>query len=302
MLIIIPYFDYSDSQVLYDNHLKTLDWLSTQGHHVVTIEGGMGDTGKLAHTATPGHHYIYRKLKDVLWQKEAMINEAWRVCKELGLTDGAVMWLDSGCTLEDGVLNETERMLCNGYDFVQPFSKVHYIGIHGSILLSKPGAVSNALGTPHRSGGAPGGAFAARDTFFEHLGMLYPYSVVGAGDAFFLDAILGIKIGEASNPSEGLRNDIRRWGKKLYAGSYKIGYIEGPLRHLWHMANKNRNIGGRSKIMKDGDFNPRRHVRLDEGGMLMWNPKLKYPAILTMKAAVAEYLDRRNNRIHNREN
>lgn len=136
--------------------------------------------------------------------------------------------------------------------------------------------------------GAPGMAWAARREAWNQLGGLIDYSILGAGDWYFANAIMG-----TMDTCINLRNDVTgpfmekmlryqenvrqsRWEERSILGN--VGLVKGVIAHYWHGPRINRKYGTRGEILARAVYDPDKDLKVDWQGLYQLtnrNPQLR---------------------------
>lgn len=230
------------------------------------------------------------KSPDVLWQKERLLNVAFR---ELPPECEAVAWLDCDIVFDDDLWGERTIRALDRFSLVQPFERVHFLPPDGrpdgrplpegtNTRESLParmlaGAVGDEIfevtGTSLTRGYTPGHGWAARRELIDDHG-LYDALILGCGDKAICSAAYG-KIEEvirAIPMNEAQAVHFREWAvpfSRAVAGN--IGFVEGEAYHLWHGRMKNRRYVERYVDLAPYRFDPARDIFLDRSGVWRWN-------------------------------
>ena len=269
MIVLIPYYNFEANESLRENHLQSVQKVIAEGYTCVTVEAVLDGRKPLQMETSKTNHHIRLATKSALWHKESLINVGRKMLIRIGLHDGKLLWIDSGCYLGDGVLALTESLL-DEVDLIQPWTRVDYLSQNGnSIDKSYPGGVFADQATKSKHF-APGGAWAATDRFFEISGGLYDKMIVGGGDSIFFEAVSRKNTAPPVPFSASMQKDVEKWSKRVIAGKVKAAYVPGTLYHIWHMADKNRQHKSRRFILVDGEFDTNADVRRAENGLLEW--------------------------------
>jgi hypothetical protein len=245
--------------------------------------------------------------RDVMWQKERLLNIAleWLPdsCDKIAWLDcdvifGSNDWVERASrALDKFALLHLFQERCdlsrdvsfdqlNGQDTqtVAP-SVVHKLAKGASrkdVLLLFPG---------ERRLATTGLAWASRREVLEEHGF-YDACILGGGDK----AILCAALGEFDYCTRPFLMNARReehylgWARPYFASvGGRVGYIEGPLFHLWHGDVKDRRYEGRHRDLKAFDFDPFTDVALDANGCWRWNSDNK-----DLHLFVRRYFESRN--------
>lgn len=230
--------------------------------------------------------------KYVCFQKEACLNLLEKIIPD---EYTKIAWIDPDIHFSNENWYHDASAALNKNKVVQLFDSYVTVDECGNIKLSLPSIV--AAGGTHKRlshqthSGQPGAAWAARRDLWIHGG-LYPFSIVGGGDATFAYTIYedDANFKQISNmsgiPSPEKLRVYLDW-KKLITSYVKkeISFIKGQIRHEWHGDLNNRKYGTRYDILKK--INIDADVRLGRNGLI----EILAP---TAYASMLEYFKSRN--------
>ena len=245
---------------------------------------------------------IRLRAKDVLWQKERLLNLA---LAKLPQHCDSVAWLDCDIVFErddwaDGALRALER-----HPMLQPFRHVYEPAADawdGSARLPRDAPLGNSLmhmlsqgvvapevlrgnmRLQHRMNS--GLAWVARRELLDRDGF-YDACVLGSGNRAMACAALGAPdhaiayIGMTSAWTDHYRAWATRHSRSVGAN---IGCTDGAVIHLWHGHLAHRRYQERHRGFSAFDYNPAEDIALGRNGCWRWNSQK--PA---MHAYVADY-------------
>lgn len=208
-----------------------------------------------------------------LWHKENMINLG---VKHLLPPDWkAFAWVDADLEFESPTWASDALKLLNGsYDIIQLFS--HCLDLDDKNLTMNvfssfcyqycKGFNYSALRGPNYS--HPGWAYASTRSFFERMGGMFEYGILGSAD--FNTAMSLIGLGNKSfiaKSNDVFRQKVLQLQERVKGA--KIGYVPGVIRHYFHGSKKNRKYAERWQILAKYDYNPDLHITKDANGVLI---------------------------------
>ncbi len=252
--------------------------------------------------------------KDVIWQKERLLNLALRA---LPAHCDRIAWLDCDIVFEDPDWGARSCEALERFELIQPFDRVYESPpdagpdwrpggdepatrsaaqrprmSFGYAFSVDPAAATELMQSESRlvSNCTSGMAWAARRELIEPAGF-YDACVGGSGDRAIWGALLG-------RPDLAIRRIVMNptWTDHYLAwaaGLKKVppsafGYVRGTITHLWHGDLKNRQYAQRHRDFARFDFDPVRDIAIDENGCWRWNsPKP------SMHAQLARYFEQR---------
>jgi len=219
----------------------------------------------------------------LMWQKERLLNIA---APTLPASCTKIAWLDNDVLFENpNWVQETSKALDTSF-VVQPFDWAVRLpqGVnkfdgrgetyesYANVFVNTPRIAQAGEFYQH---GHTGFAWAARRELFEHCG-LYDACLTGSGDHLMAHGFAG---GMRHSPcltrvigrQPHYAAHFVRWGVKardLVKG--RIGVVPGNLLHLWHGDLVDRRYSEMNQQFKTFDFNPDKHLKLDESGLWEW--------------------------------
>jgi hypothetical protein len=240
--------------------------------------------------------------KDVLWQKERLLNLALAKLPE---HCDSVAWLDCDVVFEREEWAEQATRGLERFPLLQPFLSVYEPSADGPVQPTRlpldarlghslaymhsqgtvtPGLLRSNMRVDHRSNG--GLAWVARREILDRDGFYDP-CIMGSGTRAMACAALG-------TPADAIDYlaMTARWAEhyEAWASAHfgnvrgSIGYTEGALIHLWHGDLNHRRYQARHREFGAYGYNPLTDVALDENGCWRWSsPKTE------MHAYVADY-------------
>jgi hypothetical protein len=253
--ILTTHFNPAGHSRLRETWRQWHDWIA---HGYQCLELVLGD----AEREIPGSIAIRGDRRNAIWQKERLINLA---IESLPASVRYVAWLDHDLILPDRWLDAGCEMLASGFDAVQLFDRVTYLGRDGMPIKTYAGAAATlAAGrTPDQ---CPGGAWIASRSFLAKIGGIYDRNIVGGGDAVFFGGVTRSRTSFLDRQPIGVQDDARRWMGSV--GECRWGYVRGEARHIWHGDRANRQYLSRDEILCRHGFDPAAHLRIGENGLL----------------------------------
>jgi hypothetical protein len=228
--------------------------------------------------------------RDVLWQKERLINLA---LPALPPECSKIVWLDCDLVFAAADWPEAVRRRLDAVALLQPFSHAHLMPagwVHGDAVppdaeVRHPPAYLIAMGATPEAAVAftsgdvvqmnytPGMAWAARRALVEAHG-LYDACIIGGGDGAIMRAAFGFPELTAKRQ---MMNAARQEHYLAWAEPFReavgggVSYVDGDVFHLWHGAPQNRRYTARHRDFAPFGFDPRTDIAMDDGGAWRWN-------------------------------
>jgi hypothetical protein len=233
----------------------------------------------------PSSKHFEAGIDSILWQKERLINLA---IKSLPKQVKWVAWVDHDLIFEnDRWVEDAVVQLSRGMDVVQLFDQVKYTDRDGNVTETRHGAAA-ILAQGQEPDCAPGGAWMASRKWLDSIGGLYDLNICGGGDATFFQAITGFHTRYLTRQTPALREDCLRYVSRV--NKAKWGFVKGSVVHMWHGDRANRQYISRDAILDQWSFDPQKHLRTTQNGLLAWSDL----APKGLRRAVANYFaDRR---------
>lgn len=184
-----------------------------------------------------------------IWYKEIILN------KMIDMIDtDYVIWMDCDLIYEDMNWLEDIATTVGNNDFVQLFSNINYLDKDGnvscsykSIASSKSDKIDYLLGEGYK----PGGSWIGKTSILKDK-KLFEKMYVGGGDTIFLYGLFGIKdgytLGLVKEANEKIWKSAVDWIDSL--DSYRIGYLNASIDHLYHGELSDRNYNGRYERLR----------------------------------------------------
>ncbi|UCG75950.1 MAG: hypothetical protein JSV95_01070 [Gemmatimonadota bacterium] len=279
------------------------------GIPLLSVELVYGDAPQL--TAPDADRLVQLAGKDVLWQKERLLNVALR---SLPASCRFVVWLDCDVVFRNPQWAAETREMLGRVPLVQPYRRVLDLDARTSaegtwagpdeldgsaVVLEREsmasqfcrgaidfGSTSSSMLDEH----SPGHAWAARRDLLERVGF-YDAMVMGSGDLVMAMAAIG-RQGNVSGPfrmNPRQAGHYTAWAERYHeVTGGRMGVIGGTLLHLWHGDLADRGYDVRYEGLVPHGFDPLSDIAIDDSGCWRWSSDK--PA---MHAYVREYFWRR---------
>jgi len=221
----------------------------------------------------------------VLWQKERLLNIAWRhvpqSCRKIAWIDCDVFFAS------DAWVAATEELL-DEHPVVMPFARVAELGPEdgvegarpceehavGAATLELPGQDAGRLLSMHVPGARTytGLAWAARRDVLEEIG-IYDACVVGSGNR----AMFCAHVGQLESAMSYLHMNAL-WANHYlaWAAEYRrraagpLARLDETLFHLWHGDEEDRKYAERHRGFEQYEFDPSRDIGIGPTGSWVW--------------------------------
>lgn len=210
---------------------------------------------------------LHGSSKNLMWQKERLVNHA---VENLPSRYTHVAWLDCDLLFHDNSWVAEAKDRLKSSQAVQLFSDVEYTDASLMTDYSKVGFIRNwksgfTLG-PETV--APGGAWAIGREHFP----IPDRHITGGGDCFFafpavdftnnylLEQMGGAWQSHYQKESSSIRSAI----------DSRVSHLQAPVTHLFHGTKENRRYGDRTRILREGQYDPLSDV-VSRNGLLEWS-------------------------------
>jgi len=277
--VVTPYFNPAAYEARRRNYRRFIRPFREGGvpHLLVQCAFGEASFERLG----DDEHSLRIRARDVLWQKERLLNLAIAAlppsCTKVAWVDADVLFTNPNWIVE------TSRLL-DRFVLVQPYAdRIHLAPGAASVAGTEdklPGMVRRCGADPtlargtYEVHGATGLAWAARRHLLGTCG-LYDACIIGGGDHTIAHASYGDWESACVRSLIGLgtpaHRHYREWAQKWHAcvgGS--IAYTPGTVLHLWHGERADRRYTSRHKEQKEFEFDPISDLRCGETGCWEW--------------------------------
>lgn len=255
------------------------------GAVLYVVEVAFGDRD-FAVTEAGNPQHIQLRTWHELWLKERAINVGVAHLTRQVPNWGKVAWIDGDCHFARyDWANETLHLL-EHYPIVQMWSQLINVTSEYEIRSQLVSFMSVQLKTPGFRGsgyydydyggqkfGSPGLAWAARREAWDQMGGLIDYCILGAGDWYWANAIMG-----TLDEAIAYRNDLTgpfmqkmheyqehlnrtRWEERCIVGN--AGLMKGLVLHFWHGQREDRKYRTRGDILMRNKYDPGRDLKID---------------------------------------
>lgn len=252
---------------------------------LITIELAYEDTFQLGPDAA--EILVQIRGRDVLWQKERLLNHALHV---LPPECDAVVCVDCDVIFEADDWPERTAELLDRFLLVQPFSRLNRTAPDwepsqtrpaGAEVLRTPASLlasgtslADCMGTPAEQFKCSTGTAWAMSRRFLERHRFYDACIIGGGDSAFVRAAYG-RFDDAvrlQHMNERRRMHYLTWARPFYeAVGGSVASLEGDLLHLWHGTPQDRRYRRRTEQLEPFAFDPYEDIALDQNGAWRWS-------------------------------
>jgi len=202
---------------------------------------------------------------NLVWQKERLLNY---IVERLPEKYTKIAWIDADAIFLDPFWIEKTKTVLDEYPLVQLWHKWYSAGQHGELVDALISVGHMGRRYKAKQSWSPGGAWAGvRDLF-----PIYDRHVVGSGDALCLEGWLGANYAQTQHcMTDAMRRHFESWALAAHAKTNgRVTTMLFDALHLYHGARKNRHYYERSQQITAAEFDPAKHVCVDENGLLAW--------------------------------
>jgi hypothetical protein len=263
-------------------HLKEIP-----GMKIWVIEIVVGDRPFVV-TSSDNPQHIQVRTSDMIWHKESSINVAVRHITHRHPNWKYVAWIDGDIQfMNKHVAHETIHEL-QSYAVVQMFQSVVNHGPNGEVLDTHQSFAFQYAKQKFKYTNQkeyekwhPGFAWAMTRKAFNGIGGLIDFAVLGSADYHMARAFVGAGIvsHEATHLGSGFRRRLQYWHDRAVREiNHNLGYVNGTILHGFHGRFQNRQYNSRWELLYECDYDPDRHIKHDEQGLVCWdepNPRLR---------------------------
>lgn len=270
-----------------DNLRQWLASMRLYAHHVQLVEAVFPDQYCATELQGPYKTRIIQATRNnIMWQKERLLQIA---IDSLPAAYDNVAWIDTDLLFANPYWYEQTENWLEQYPAVQMCEEFRFTDQDGRIERSAPSLASCWSKARTLPGGfSPGGCVAARREIAERA--FYQADILGGGDQALMGAWTGNVEQYNYRTSPAWSTHYRRWATMAGSGvDGLIGCVPGDCIHLWHGDHKNRQYSDRHKILARHNYDPKRHVRVGENGLVEWTES----APLELRESVRHYFARR---------
>lgn len=285
--VITSYFNPCRYRTRRENFDLFMAGMVAVGANVLVVELAFGEE---EFELPAGNSVLQLRGDAVLWHKERLLNLA---AAALPAECRKVAWFDCDILFDDPRWLERASAALDRYMVVQPYNSCTWLapgerefaaggGTYESFAHCFARAPYFAQSNIYVRHGHTGFAWAARRELFESYG-LYDTCLSGGSDHLMAHAFAGgmihspcvrAMIGEQTPYAKHFWNWAAR-ARDLVGG--RIGFVPGTVLHLWHGDLANRSYSKLDGQLQAFGFDPDRHLRTGEGGLLEWSADAPQP-------------------------
>jgi hypothetical protein len=248
---------------------------ATPNVRLYMVESAFGDRHhEVTETGNPRH--LQRRTRSEIWNKENLINLGVRHL--LPLDWRYLAWVDADVEFRDPEWALDTLHQLQHFGVVQPWQSALDLGPTGNVLQA-----FQSFGFRHQDGGPKhvhrsndrypvghcGFAWACTRTFWEAVGGLIDFAILGSADYHMSWAM----VGEVSRTIYSVTKPFHRrcveWQQRALRVTHgQVGYVQGRLEHHFHGPKQRRYYKDRWKILIDSQYDPDTDLMYDSQGLI----------------------------------
>jgi hypothetical protein len=265
LAVITSYFNFAGRRSVDENYRRFLHEMAWWGVPLYTLEMALPGQDFPAAPLPSGDRFRIRLgAENILWQKEAALNLLER---QLPPEYDAVAWIDADVLFFDRLWVQRTLDALAVAPVVQLWDSWHFADHFGKIAQTGQSVGDDGF-RYRKNKGHPGGAWAARRSVFP----LDPTHIIGGGDTLAIEAWLGMTntyLQRQMSP-QWLASHVIWAADAWQKVGGRIATLPGDCLHLYHGSRQNRLYADRSRWLQQHSYDPSRHVRINDGGLVEW--------------------------------
>ncbi len=244
--------------------------------HVVPylVEAAHGDRKhELEH---PEARTLRVRTRSNVWIKENLINLGVRHLLPVGWR--YVAWVDADVDFRDPQWAQEALQQLQHFPVLQPWQTCSDLGHHGNVLqthtsfgfLSQRGVKIQAHSREPYPYGHSGFAWACTRSFWEQVGGLIDFAILGSADHHMAWAMAGdVKKSVHEGMTPAFKRLCREWQDRATRLTHReVGFSVGRVEHHFHGPKKRRYYRERWQILVDHAFDPEKDLMRDAQGVV----------------------------------
>lgn len=303
LYVIMVVFNATRYRTRWKHYQDAIKRLTEAGMVPIVVEAAYGGRD-FAVTDPKNPYHVQVRVVAELWLKENLINRGVARLSELHPDWPKVAWIDADVVFErDDIADETRHQL-EHYDVVQMWSRALDMNAENEPLpdmaYSYAGCMLDGIPRPVRIGGDPyyyveggkrgiywhpGYAWACTREWWDQVGGLIDWTIIGNGDYYMAEGMSGVINAERDfkNPSQNYTDMLQQWQVRCVRAMGNgnrggLGVVRGLVTHKWHGAKLDRQYATRWKLLVETGFDPVLHLKRDR--QLVWTLDESAPVAL----------------------
>lgn len=277
--IITTYFNPHHYKTRYENFKVFKKNLEKSNLNFIVVEVTYGND---PFELDKSNEIMQIKGKDVMWQKERMLNlalkELPRSCKKVAWLDCDILFTNPSWAFEASLLLEShsvvhlfEKVVRLSKDQTNNIRLSNYVMGFGKIFKHNPHL--SVFGT-YPQHGETGFAWATKKKSLKRYG-LYDACIAGGADHLMAHAFCGDWDSEHVKDivqNEKFLKHFQEWSRIIYKDiRSRVTYVPGAILHLWHGELQDRGYILRRKNLNNNRYDPNTDIKLGDNNLWEWN-------------------------------
>ena len=217
--------------------------------------------------------HLQLKTTTPIWHKENMVNIG--IAKLLPKDWKYVAWIDADIEFENSHwVSDTLSKLSSTNDIVQLFSHAIDMDKNRNAMQIFQGSIYQYISHMKRGDGLnywhPGYGWACTKEVYNKMGKIFELGILGSADDHMLKSWIGEQSWITSVHSKcdkDYKDAVEEFANNTC--DFKLGYINGVIKHNYHGTKANRKYKERWEILVNHNFSPKNHLTVDKDGILI---------------------------------
>jgi len=258
-------------------YLKNFETVETDTQVYIVEMAYQNQTYSITNPENP--HHLQLRSKDIMWQKENLVNVAVR--NLLPPTWKAFAWIDLNVEFESNTWAMDTLKILNGHkDVVQLWTAcfdwdnekkvANQVSISAGYIDDNDRYNRNRTG--HKSFGYRhvGYAWAMTRPTYEKLGGIYDRVIIGSGDSvLYFTLVSRLYNIMPKTVSKQFKQDVNAYYQNAKQYGFKFGYVPGTILHQSHGNLVHRKYVERWQYLVRSGYDPSEHVTYTPIGLMV---------------------------------
>lgn len=316
LYVILVVVNALRTRVRWKHYQDALQRIVEGGGIPITVEAAFGKRDFAVTNPGNPYHVQVRCISE-LWLKEALINRGVARLSELHPDWPKVAWIDADVNFESDDVMDSTRHELEHYDVVQMWSRSLDMDSNGeptgTMAYSYGACYVEGIPRPEIEVGKrsdyyyyqvegkhgiywhPGYAWACTREWWDRVGGLIDWAIIGNGDFYMAQGMCGLIADTYKSPSPSYALLMLEWQRRCMralsdGNNGGLGYVKGFITHKWHGPKADRGYTDRWKMLVKVGFDPILHLKRDR--QLMWT--LDEDAPVALRDGLRAYARSRN--------
>ncbi len=244
----------------------------TKNVRLHVVEAAHGDR---QHELEESKHGLRLRVHSNAWVKENLINLGVRYC--VPREAKYISWVDGDIEFRDPHWAQAALHQLQHFAIIQPWQSCTDLRPHGGVsALHTSFGYTDQIGTRAKHGpggytyGHTGYAWACTRAFWEQVGGLVDFCILGSGDHHMALACVGeVDRTVHTKMIAPFFRKLHEWQDKAVRVSHReVGFSVGRIEHHFHGSKSRRYYKERWQILVDAGFNPDTDLMHDDQGVI----------------------------------